>query len=270
MEIKFSDITVVVQGAVYEGITVRAVESVRRFLPGARVVFATCVPGGVPDGGADAGAKGRGAAEAGAGAKGYGAAEAGAGAEGCEVSLPCAGSRETAIPDVGADEVVAVPDPGGFAYAERPGEKINNVNRQIANTAAGLKKVRTPYALKLRSDFLLTGNGFLRYFDAFPAADEAYRAFGHKLLACCYFARNPRSDMPFPFHPSDLAFFGRTKDLLRLYDIPLMTREQAYWNRQDRHQYQYVPEQYLFINCLKRGGFAPECGFYNDLSLIHI
>lgn len=68
MEIKFSDITVVVQGAVYEGITVRAVESVRRFLPGARVVFATCVPGGVPDGGADAGAKGRGAAEAGAGA----------------------------------------------------------------------------------------------------------------------------------------------------------------------------------------------------------
>lgn len=269
MEIKFSDITVVVQGAVYEGITVRAVESVRRFLPGARVVFATCVPGGVPDGGADAGAKGRGvadvgakgrgAAEAGAGAKRYGAAEAGAGA-----SLPCAGSRETAIPDVGADEVVAVPDPGGFAYAERPGEKINNVNRQIANTAAGLKKVRTPYALKLRSDFLLTGNGFLRYFDAFPAADEAYRAFGHKLLACCYFARNPRSDMPFPFHPSDLAFFGRTEDLLRLYDIPLMTREQAYWNRQDRHQYQYVPEQYLFINCLKRGGFAPECGFYND------
>lgn len=75
--IKFSDITVVVQGAVYEGITVRAVESVRRFLPGARVVFATCVPGGVPDGGADAGAKGRGAAETGAGAKGYGAAEAG-------------------------------------------------------------------------------------------------------------------------------------------------------------------------------------------------
>lgn len=133
--IKFSDITVVVQGAVYEGITVRAVESVRRFLPGARVVFATCVPGGVPDGGADAGAKGRGAAEAGAGAKGYGAAEAGAGAP-----LPCAGSRETAIPDIGADEVVAVPDPGGFAYAERPGEKINNVNRQIANTAAGLKK----------------------------------------------------------------------------------------------------------------------------------
>lgn len=262
MEIKFSDITVVVQGAVYEGITVRAVESVRRFLPGARVVFATCVPGGVPDGGADAGAKGRGAADV--GAKGRGAAEAGAGAEGGGAPLPCAGSRETAIPDIGADEVVAVPDPGGFAYAERPGEKINNVNRQIANTAAGLKKVRTPYALKLRSDFLLTGNGFLRYFDAFPAADEAYRAFGHKLLACCYFARNPRSDMPFPFHPSDLAFFGRTEDLLRLYDIPLMTREQAYWNRQDRHQYQYVPEQYLFINCLKRGGFAPECGFYND------
>lgn len=39
MEIKFSDITVVVQGAVYEGITARAVESVRRFLPGARVVL---------------------------------------------------------------------------------------------------------------------------------------------------------------------------------------------------------------------------------------
>ena len=80
MEIKFSDITVVVQGAVYEGITVRAVESVRRFLPGAQVVFATCVPGGVPDGGADVGAKGDG--EADAGTEGLGAAEAEAGGNG--------------------------------------------------------------------------------------------------------------------------------------------------------------------------------------------
>lgn len=164
----------------------------------------------------------------------------------------------------GCDELIISPDPGGYTYADRPGEKENNINRQIVNTLAGLKRVKTKYAFKLRSDFLLTGNDFLNFFDKFPLVEANYQIFEHKILACCYFARNPNSDMPFPFHPSDLAFFGQTEDLLKLFDIPLMTKNQAYWNLKDRHQYQYVPEQYLFINCLQKNGFVTNCNFYND------
>ena len=62
--------------------------------------------------------------------------------------------------------------------------------------------------MKLRSDFILTGNDFLQFWNEFLNFDRTYQIFEHKLLACTYFARNPSSDMPFPFYPSDLAFFG--------------------------------------------------------------
>lgn len=162
------------------------------------------------------------------------------------------------------DRIIISDDPGSFTYADRPGEKVNNINRQIISTLAGLKVCKTKYAMKLRSDFILTGNAFLQFWDEFSNFDNKYQVFEHKLLACSYFARNPSSDMPFPFHPSDLAFFGYTTDLINFFDIALMTKDQAYWNLKDRHQYQYVPEQYLFINCLRKNGFEIKCNFYND------
>lgn len=211
----FSDITVIVQGAVYDGITDKVIASVHQHLPNAHIIFSTC---------------------------------------------------DAVVPDniTGYDELIISPDPGSYTYADRPGEKENNINRQIVNTLAGLRRTRTKYALKLRSDFVLTGNSFLSFFNTFPLVDPSYRVFDQKILSCCYFARNPNSDMPFPFHPSDLAFFGQTQDLIKLFDIPLMSKAQAYWNMSDRHQYQYVPEQYLFINCLRKNGFDANCNFYND------
>lgn len=210
-----ADISVVVQGGVYEEVTPAVLASVRRFLPRAEIIFSTC-------------------------------------------------DKNAAQKISGYDSLVLSDDPGNFVYGNQPEEKANNVNRQIVNTKAGLQVVKTSYAMKLRSDFLLTGNDFLRFFELFPLADKKYQVFTHKLLSCCWFARNPRSNMPYPFHPSDLVFFGRTEDLLRLYDIPLMSREEAYWNKNDKHQYRYVPEQYIWLNCLRKNGFAADCGFYND------
>lgn len=162
------------------------------------------------------------------------------------------------------DKLIISDDPGSFTYADRPGEKENNINRQIISTLAGLKACKTKYAMKLRSDFILTGNVFWEFWDKFPDFDSKYKIFEHKLLACTYFSRNPDSNMPFPFHPSDLAFMGYTKDLINLFDIGLMTKKQAYWNMKDRHQYRYVPEQYLFINCLRKNGVKISCDCYND------
>ena len=129
---------------------------------------------------------------------------------------------------VGADKVIISNDPGFFYYSEQPGGKVNNINRQIVSTLAGLKAAVNDYAFKLRSDFFLKGDDFLRYWDKFSLSENGYTVFEHKLLACCYFSRNPGSEDPFPFHPSDLAFFGKTKDLLKLFDVPLMSEAEAY------------------------------------------
>lgn len=171
---------------------------------------------------------------------------------------------------LGADKVIISDDPGGFGYSGRMYEKTNNINRQIVSTLAGLKAASHDYAFKLRSDFFLTGNDFLKYWDEFPLSDKDYAVFGHKLLACCYFSRNPNSKDTFPFHPSDLAFFGRTKDLLKLFDVPLMSEEEAYWNSQNTHSNRYFPEQYLFINCLRKNGFNIHCDDYKDNSTKNI
>ncbi|MET3598168.1 WavE lipopolysaccharide synthesis family protein [Martelella mangrovi] len=162
------------------------------------------------------------------------------------------------------DELALCEDPGFFYYSDQPGEKANNVNRQIVGTRAGLEKVTTPYCFRLRTDFRLNGNGFLDFFDAFPDSDDDYALFSHKLLACSYFSRNPSSRLRFPFHPSDLAFFGRTDDIRKLFDVPLMTEEEASWDTGDRRYNRYTPEQHIFVNALRRDGRAVPCACYND------
>lgn len=161
----------------------------------------------------------------------------------------------------GLDHLIVSPDPGAFLFGQ---DGVNNINRQIVNVRAGLALVRTPFAMKLRSDFAVSGRDFLNFFDLCPGSEKKYQVFSHKLLSCCYFSRNPREGVPFPFHPSDLTFFGKTDDLMKLFDIPLMTKEQAFWDSAKLPPFQYWPEQYIFINCLRKNHFPCDCGFFDD------
>ena len=129
-----------------------------------------------------------------------------------------------------ADKIIVSPDPGFFYHKKYNCININNVNRQIVSTLAGLKASSKEFSFKLRSDFFITGNEFLTYFDKFPLFDDKYRVFEHKLLASCYFSRNPNIPIAYPLHPSDLAFFGKRSDLINLFDIPLMDEKEAYYS----------------------------------------
>ena len=179
---------------------------------------------------------------------------------------------DSEVPDSvrGYDRLIVSPDPGSYAYPHRPEIRPNNINRQLVNTNAALQEVETPYVMKLRSDFVLTGSSFLHYFELYPGAETAYRVFGHKILACCYFTRHMRKGLPYPYHLSDLVFFGCTEDMRKLYNVPLMSRDEAYWNPQDLHQYRYTPEQHIFIHCLRKNGFSADCKFYNDRRPVNI
>ncbi|GHU00536.1 hypothetical protein FACS1894186_1310 [Alphaproteobacteria bacterium] len=165
----------------------------------------------------------------------------------------------------GVDIYQANADPGDWVAQELPDRKPSNCNRQIVNTREGLRHAATPYAFKLRSDMPLTGRGFLDYFDAFPARDE-YTIFSHRILACCWFSRNPRSSDNLPFHLSDLAFFGLTSDLLSMYDIPLMSRQDALFRPKRCVPSRMVAEQYIFVSALAAHGRQVSLRDYKDSS----
>lgn len=159
------------------------------------------------------------------------------------------------------DKLVLNDDPGVFQYTNKPDAKDNNVNRQLATTLAGLKAASKPYAFKIRTDFILNADCFLSFYDKFPYSEPQYQVFEHKLLACAYFSRNPRQKRSgFPHHPSDIAFFGLTADLLKLFDIPLMpTTEVDYYERNGYLHNRYRPEQYLWLNCLRKNSKTVMC-----------
>ena len=173
------------------------------------------------------------------------------------------------------DKVIFNKDPGGFA--NREGVKPNNVNRQILSSLNGLKQVQTKYALKMRTDFVMKGTGFLKYFDVYNSFSENYRVFQKRLVCAMAGTGKPTEFFREPFRVSDFLNFGLTSDLLKLYDIPLMSDEDASWftSRQEllsakwsgKVTWRYFPEQHIWIGCLRKNGVDVKCQYcihYND------
>lgn len=159
------------------------------------------------------------------------------------------------------DKIALIEDPGCYYYYDseendgREKPKEHNLNRQIQTTFAGLKTSSKKYAFKIRTDFILTGKEFLYFFDTFSEADQEYKIFEHKILSCAFFARNPRKEKPLSFHPSDIAFFGFREDLLKLFDVPLMTKDESlFYKEKEKTLPRYTPEQHIWVNCLLKNG----------------
>ncbi|MDR2338152.1 MAG: WavE lipopolysaccharide synthesis family protein [Deltaproteobacteria bacterium] len=154
------------------------------------------------------------------------------------------------------DKLIINPDPGSFFYNSKSNSNSNNINRQLVSTLAGLKLASRKYVFKIRSDFILTDCTFLDYFDKFLVTNSDYKIFKHKVLACTYFTRNPKfKKSTYAFHPSDMAFFGLKEDLINLFEIPLMPKTEEFYCEYKGNLYnRYVPEQYLWVNCLRKNG----------------
>lgn len=157
------------------------------------------------------------------------------------------------------DKLLLNKDPGASGYRENvyknPEKKIpNNINRQILSTLNGLKIVETKYAMKLRTDFELFGNKFLKYFDQFPknTNDNNIKIFEKKVLAFVFL---PEDSAKIPFYISDHSFFGLSDDLLKLFDIPLQNTTENMW--MENHE---PANKELFIKyfCTPSSRFSPE------------
>ncbi|GAA5216362.1 WavE lipopolysaccharide synthesis family protein [Corallincola platygyrae] len=180
MSIANQDITVVVQGPVQalpdrnmdEGITVRSLASIRKYLPGAHILLSTWE--GQPTEGLD------------------------------------------------YDELLLNKDPGpniNRYRADGTADKTNN-NRQLVSTLNGLKRVKTKYAMKLRSDNFLTSDAFKHLQQAFPKRASEYCFLKERVVVNNTFTRDYAKGLPVVFHACDFFYFGLTEDVLALWDIP--------------------------------------------------
>lgn len=174
------------------------------------------------------------------------------------------------IADLPVDKLVFSPDPGAV-YCDEVVGTLNNVNRQLVSTKAGLAVATRPYILKTRTDILFENADFLNYFGKYDGAPSAY--FKNRLLICNYYTRNPRV-FDTCFHPSDWIVFGRAEDVRTYYEnTPLMTAEEGDWFRiHDKkstfftnYVCRFTPEQHIFLGFLRQWETV-NCQCYYDHS----
>lgn len=170
----------------------------------------------------------------------------------------------------------ADPKPAVYETKYNMVKRYCNVNRQIESTLSGLKKAKTTYALKMRTDSTLISDAFIMLFQTFQSRSEKVRILDARVVSTSWFSRNPNTFLSLPYHPSDLFFFGKTTDLLKIWDVPLASDEMLFYF--DHHQntfgkkkpfqysYQYAPEQYIWISFLKKYHFDVDCNGYADLN----
>lgn len=146
----------------------------------------------------------------------------------------------------------------------------NNLNRQLLSTQEGLKRATRKYAMKLRSDSILTSDKFLKYFDEFSKKSENYQLFAHKVLIPTLFSRyslkvsKNQASFNVPFHPSDWWMFGLREDLNKYYlDTPLAPEPYftKYFELEENRgkispfnaiKTKFTPEQYLCYEAFHR------------------
>lgn len=170
------------------------------------------------------------------------------------------------------DIVVESTDPGAIICTYDG--IYNNVARQIVSTVNGLKKVKTPYAVKIRSDMTIIGNQFLhafKHYDDFRNDDNYI--FKNRIVINNLYCAEPWMTR-FPFHISDWFQFGNTEDLLLLWDIPLPKEpdNSQYFLKNSKPQHdpsptfmlKYLPEQTVLLGCMYKKNIIPNMEFYCD------
>ncbi|EHL4955440.1 wavE lipopolysaccharide synthesis family protein, partial [Escherichia coli] len=162
------------------------------------------------------------------------------------------------------DDIVFSNDPGPLNI--KRGTKIvaqENTNRQIISTYQGLIKVRTPYAVKLRTDTPLRNDNIIKNYIKAQAygRDYNFSYLEERILVSSINTIDPKSYIQFPYHISDWIYFGKTNDLLKIWDGELID-DNDYFTEQDIKEEisckrgfefgRYTAEQLVLYSFLKK------------------
>lgn len=184
------------------------------------------------------------------------------------------------------DILVINKDPGGFLF-NKVTQQINNNNRMCLSTQEGLKYCKRKYTLKLRSDLILKNNNILKYaYDSYHRTSK-YKLFKQRIIANNIFTfkyeEGEHGERHYrPFHVSDWWFFGLTKDIKLLFDIPLAKEPEfsqyfaihkfpsGRYHRFPDAKWKFSPEQYIQIECIKKHFKDIQCEHILDYNEINI
>lgn len=168
------------------------------------------------------------------------------------------------IDELNYDHLILNTDPGDSfdCFTENPdgSTKQNNMNRQIISTRNGLLAVKSKYCLKFRTDFILNSSSLLDFYkktsEIFTQRIEKLSLFEERILV--FGVGNPHT-MSLAYHLSDYIQLGLTKDLLELWNIPLLSEEDANYcstNKIYHHphyfNFKYACEQKLWLDNISK------------------
>jgi hypothetical protein len=177
------------------------------------------------------------------------------------------------IPDkLGVDDIVFCKDPGALAPLKLTDDKLNNINRQIATTYAGMQRVKTPYAVKLRTDCFLEHASFIDFYETQVKRDGRV----NRIVTGAFFTLDIRVFERIPYHVSDWFQFGLTEVLQSYWDVPFMTAVAGKYYETHEHapgsnlferrfRAQFAVEQYICMQYAESIGYRAPARL-NDVS----
>lgn len=146
--------------------------------------------------------------------------------------------------------------------------KLYSINHQLTTTQAGIKQASRDYVMKIRSDMVLTGTGFLKYFDRYTEKSESeWSILSARVLTLPTY--NPKLYIKMPFDVSDWFYFGRKEDIWDIFDIPLVDFETCKYRKDESilHVEDVLgSEQYIWTSFLHK---HVEFKFENSVDLQH-
>ncbi|MCX7129673.1 WavE lipopolysaccharide synthesis family protein [Aeromonas sp.] len=155
------------------------------------------------------------------------------------------------IDGLDVDQVLLLDDPGQNEIKnDDKVVKLNN-NRQLHGVHMGLVMVTTPYAVKIRSDNVITGRGFLELYQKYAhiERDREFCYLDNRVITSSAFFISSHYGKPVFFHKSDLFDFGPTKDLLKIW--PEKKLDQLHFCLKAGFKERYpATEQYFLLHWL--------------------
>ena len=132
-------------------------------------------------------------------------------------------SNQASNCDFLVDVLVESTDPGSFITYPTL-NVMNNVNRQIVSTVAGLKHVNTKYCVKIRSDLMILNDNILRLLNSELMncySDSDHRLFSHGVIFSYELFIHPKRALKIVRNPCDWIQIGCTQHLFEIWDTPL-------------------------------------------------
>ena len=143
--------------------------------------------------------------------------------KGSKIILSTYNDKNISIPSKNKFKVLLNNDPKKIPTSFNP-LIYHNYFGQIRTTLNGILNVKTKYCLKVRSDIIFKNKNFLKFFDKYKKNIKKYKILEKKVILSSFNTIDPRKE-PLPFHFSDWFYFGKKKDLLKIFNQNYMSKK---------------------------------------------